>query len=257
MSRVASPLNAQINWLIKQIRRLIARKDLAAVIIHMNDTYRIEERDPDVPGMARVAKLIERIKKVVQDGTGEDLTLVLHSGDFLGPSHMSTSLKFYGEQMCEMMNLCGVDYFTIGNHEFDFNPEVLKSRLAQLNGKMVLANLRAPVGYAPYERLVIWPKTPASGYLAITGLVGRQTIEKGRGFLFVDLDWRKTLPKILRELDAMPHIGAFFALTHMDRGEDKEAQSIVQREWVGPDLHTFSGGMITISIGKRRQASVS
>jgi hypothetical protein len=37
-----------------RIAALADEDDLAAVLIHLNDTYRIEERLPDVPGMARI-----------------------------------------------------------------------------------------------------------------------------------------------------------------------------------------------------------
>src|SRR5215468_7501607 len=104
------------------IEGLAARDDLAAVILHLNDTYQIEARPPDIPGLARVATAVERITELVRTLTGEDRTLVVHSGDFLSPSYMTTRLGFAGKQVVELLNCCGVDYATIGNHEFDVTP---------------------------------------------------------------------------------------------------------------------------------------
>ena len=47
--------------------------------------------------------------------------LILFSGDFVGPSLMSTFTK--GKHMMEILEIIGVDAGTVGNHEFDFGTE--------------------------------------------------------------------------------------------------------------------------------------
>ena len=71
--------------LLRQLRRiswLIRRDDLAAVMIHLNDLYLIEDRPGQIPGLARIAALVKCIRGFVADRLGEERTLVVHSGDF-------------------------------------------------------------------------------------------------------------------------------------------------------------------------------
>jgi 2',3'-cyclic-nucleotide 2'-phosphodiesterase (5'-nucleotidase family) len=107
----------QLNDILHEIESLADADNLAAVLIHINDTYFIDERpDSGVPGMARIAGLVEVIRRLVHERLGENRTLLLHSGDYLSPSALS--LKFRGQQMVDLLNVCGVNYATIGNHEF-------------------------------------------------------------------------------------------------------------------------------------------
>ena len=89
-------------------------------ILAVNDIYNIEGTDAGKSGgMARLRTLREQLT------TGDDNVLLLHAGDFLFPSSMSTQYK--GEQMIDLMNQLdgensGFDerfYVTFGNHEFD------------------------------------------------------------------------------------------------------------------------------------------
>jgi hypothetical protein len=52
---------SQLPQFLAAIAQLAARDDLAAVILHLNDTYQIEARPPDTPGMARIASLVQRV----------------------------------------------------------------------------------------------------------------------------------------------------------------------------------------------------
>ena len=209
--------------------------NLAAVLVHLNDTYFIEERsDSEIPGMARVAGLIKTIRKFVFDRLGEDRILVLHSGDFLSPSAMSR--QFMGQPMVELLNLCDVNYATLGNHEFDFEspnkPRVLASRLAESEFEIVLANLVPPVNDDSYRflRLAFWPQEKP--FLAITGIAGEQTYTKAREKCgFQPLNAIDVAKGILGELELRPDIGALVVLSHMDRAEDKELQKVLSGAW--------------------------
>ena len=77
--------------LYKNIETMAAKDDLAAVLIHFNDTYLLEGRcstSSELPGMARILTLIRNVRKCVSDACRGDRTLVLHSGDFLMPSRL-------------------------------------------------------------------------------------------------------------------------------------------------------------------------
>lgn len=65
--------------------------------------------------------------------------MVVISGDFLAPSLMSSF--FQGSQTVAMLNHVGVNFGVLGNHEFDFGPEVLEEKLAESNTIWMLANM--------------------------------------------------------------------------------------------------------------------
>ncbi len=52
--------------------------------------------------------------------------ICVHAGDTLSPSLMSTLDQ--GAHMIELFNDAGVEYFTPGNHEFDFGRDVYLQR---------------------------------------------------------------------------------------------------------------------------------
>ena len=216
--------------ILSDIQQLVDQDNLASVLIHMNDTYFIDERPPDIPGMARVAGLAKTIRETVFRLLGEDRTLVLHSGDFLSPSAMSRA--FSGEPMAELLKSCGVNFATIGNHEFDFDRrvgrEILWTRIAAMQCTHVLANLDPPPG-RDLTKLAFWPE--ANPFLAITGLVGKQTVDKALKADFVERDRYEAARQIVENVKKRPGIGALVVLSHMDRAEDKELQRFLSDLW--------------------------
>jgi 2',3'-cyclic-nucleotide 2'-phosphodiesterase (5'-nucleotidase family) len=206
----------------------IATKNLAAVLIQLNDTYLIDER-ADVPGLARVARLVQDIRSRVADALGSDRTLVLHAGDYLSPSLMSN--EFMGRQMIDMLQHCRVDFAAIGNHEFDLGIDVLAQRLSETSFVTIAANL-APQDAAAAPRIksvVYWP--PRHPFFAITAVAGEQTrtvaLKKG----WKASDPKKELGPILKSVAANPIIRGLVVLTHMDRGEDLDLRKFVAERW--------------------------
>jgi 2',3'-cyclic-nucleotide 2'-phosphodiesterase (5'-nucleotidase family) len=210
---------------------LAGRNDLAAVILHLNDTYQIEARPPDIPGMARIATAVQLVTSLVREATDEDRTLVVHSGDFLSPSYMTTKLGFAGKQVVDLLNCCGVDYATLGNHEFDVTPDELKQRLIDAKFTVLCANLVAPRGFPHFQSMVLWPTDRP--FLAISGLVGGQTIKKATkaAFGFQPKKYHDALKEVLDRVQTKPEIGALILLTHMDRDEDKDLQELLELKW--------------------------
>ena len=219
--------------LLRQLRRiswLIRRDDLAAVMIHLNDLYLIEDRPGQIPGLARVAALVKCIRGFVADRLGEDRTLVVHSGDFLSPSFMSNTLEFKGQQMIELLNLCQVNYATLGNHEFDFGLDVLAQRVRESDFSIVMTNLLPPrTGFPACEKMALWPK--ADPFLAILGLSGEVTELEAHKAGFKPLDLEATVADRIKEIKEDGRLGAIVALTHMDRGEDRKIQRVFAQHW--------------------------
>ena len=55
----------------------------------------------------------------------------LHAGDSLSPSVLVDN-----DHMVDLLNLISPDFMTVGNHEFDFGPDVLETAIAKLNFPM-------------------------------------------------------------------------------------------------------------------------
>jgi 2',3'-cyclic-nucleotide 2'-phosphodiesterase (5'-nucleotidase family) len=214
---------------VSAISELAEKGNLAAVLIHLNDTYLIEERkESGIPGMARIAGLIHTVREVVKSKLGEDRTLVLHSGDYLSPSALSS--KFHGAQMVELLNHCTVNYATLGNHEFDFGEQVLCDRLREARFTTLLANLRPPTGKdLPIRGTILWPERDP--FMLLTGLAGEQTLTKAEGCGFERLDTDEEVENILEMVHLKPQLGALTVLSHMAMDEDLKLQALLNSKW--------------------------
>src|SRR5947207_10111364 len=103
-------------------------------ILQLNDVYQIAPVDRGKRGgLARVATLQKKIR------AGAPNTLFLLSGDFISPSVASRLFK--GKQMVAALNAAGLDIVTLGNHEFDFGPDVLRERMKESRFAYTIANV--------------------------------------------------------------------------------------------------------------------
>lgn len=85
--------------------------------------YHSDKKNPSIGGFARLATVIKQIKaeKFIQ----KEPVLVFSSGDNIGGSPFSwLILKKYVAEV-EMLNDMGYNATTIGNHEFDYGPDIL------------------------------------------------------------------------------------------------------------------------------------
>ena len=117
-------------------------KNPEIILVHVTDTYFIEEsrtnNEVDLPGFARFRSLIDKIKSnsIVQEN--KIPVFVLHGGDFLFPSLMSVYFK--GRPLVAILNTCGFDYCTLGNHDFDGGLKILKSRIKESKFNYIITN---------------------------------------------------------------------------------------------------------------------
>lgn len=117
-----------------------AKEPLRLTVVHFNDLDRMEARE-ERGGMAKVAAVIARARAEA------DHVLVTHGGDALSPSTMSAFDR--GAHMIDLLNRLGPDLFVLGNHEFDFGPEVLLQRVAEADFPVLGANVRTPENGLP------------------------------------------------------------------------------------------------------------
>ena len=119
----------------------------ALTFLQINDVYTALPVD-GLGGLARVATLKQQLTAL-----GHPVVMTM-SGDFLGPSVASTVFK--GEQMVADLNAAGLDFATLGNHEFDFGRDTLVKRMSEARFEWLVANVLdertgKPIGgAAPY-----------------------------------------------------------------------------------------------------------
>lgn len=118
-------------------------------LIQINDIYEISPlQNGRVGGIARIATFIDECERRYD-------TKVLVAGDFLNPSVMSTASvggeRLSGKQMIDGLNAIGVDYVTLGNHEFDIGEQALQQRINESSFTWFSGNVFRSDG-TPFKR---------------------------------------------------------------------------------------------------------
>ena len=120
---------------------LFAQDSQEIVILQINDVYEIAPlSNGTVGGMARVATIYKQLKAENPN------TYFVLAGDFLNPSVIGTlshdGKRIKGKQMIEVMNVAGIEYVTLGNHEFDLDYADLQQRINESDFTWVVANAK-------------------------------------------------------------------------------------------------------------------
>jgi len=100
-------------------------------ILHLNDVYEISPKNGK-GGLAEVTALIKKERARARN------TLLTFGGDLLSPSVMSGLTR--GAQMINLFNTMGFDAAGLGNHEFDFGPDILRQRISDSKFPWVATN---------------------------------------------------------------------------------------------------------------------
>ena len=230
-----------IDRLFNNISRMTEEDDLAAVLIHFNDTYLLEPRGNHLPGMAHIATLIYNIRESVMKACGEDRTLSLHSGDFIMPSRLGKITK--GESMTRMFAQC-VNILTLGNHEFDLGKDVLKARIKDLQDakvQIVCSNVDfKSAGIDGIKDVHFWP-SEQNPLFAITGIMSKPVVSKA-------LKWGAkftALETTLEECFEAKKFGSarrLVVLSHADQVEDLSTLKYLDDNDRGPKFSYLLGG---------------
>ncbi len=185
-------------------------------LLQLNDVYQLSPLDKGKSaGLARVATMRKEILSKSPN------TLFLLSGDTISPSVASTI--FRGQQMIAAWNALGLDYACLGNHEFDFGPEVLiermkESKFAWLGSNVIDRRTNKPFnGMSPFViRKVDGIKVGLFGLLTTDTETGSKP---GNGIRFVNpLLTARVLVKKMRAQGAQ----IIVAVTHLAMSQDKE-----------------------------------
>ena len=133
-----------------------------------------------------------------------DVVLILSGGDnWTGPA---ISTWFEGESMVEVMNAMGYAASVVGNHEFDFNLDVMKTRFAEADFPYLGANIRNKSDGAVPTDLGIQPYAIVEVAGLNVGLIGLANFDtpsvtnpvyvSGFDFLDYDLVLREYVPEV-------------------------------------------------------------
>jgi 5'-nucleotidase / UDP-sugar diphosphatase len=117
-------------------RRHDNAEPLTLTIVHVNDWDQMDgERGQG--GAAKIASVVkdERARAEADGG----LAVVTFGGDMISPSLLSGIDK--GAHMIDLANAIGIDVAVLGNHEFDFGPDVLKQRLSESKTRWLVGNV--------------------------------------------------------------------------------------------------------------------
>ena len=106
-------------------------------IIHFNDADRMGEKSGR-GGVARLAGLINQERSMGGN------VIVTFGGDTISPSLLSGLDQ--GAHMIDLFNMLDLTAMVLGNHEFDFGPEILVQRVAEAEFPILSANSVDPDG---------------------------------------------------------------------------------------------------------------
>jgi 5'-nucleotidase / UDP-sugar diphosphatase len=200
---------------------------------HFNDVYEIDAVENGASGgLARLATALDRLRR-----TGGPVVTTL-GGDFLSPSALGTAVvdgePLAGRQMVDVLNTLGVQWATLGNHEFDLSEAAFHKRLAEAKFRVVVSNATDAAG-KPFAN------TAPSAIVAATSR-GR-TIRIGLVGLVIDStkkSWVKYTPPVdaarIQVAALKGKVDAIVALTHLTLLQD---QALVEAL---PEIDLVLGG---------------
>lgn len=220
----------------------------SVTIVHFNDLDRMHE-DDGRGGVARLASVIntERAK-------GGNV-LVTFGGDTISPSLMSGLDE--GAHMIELLNQLDLTAMVLGNHEYDFGPDVARQRISEAEFPILGANNIGPDGMVIAGALPSMIVDVGDFKIGIMGLTTVGTLIKSSPG---NIGFADPVETAASEAESLRASGAdlVVALAHTDVGEDAElmANRDVDMLLSGDDhlLRTeFDGGFLFAESGEQAE----
>ena len=179
-------------------------------IILTGDHYELSPKNGR-GGYAKLASVVNWEK------AGAEHSIFVHAGDAYSPSLLSSMDK--GKSTVDMLNDVGVDYMVLGNHEWDFGPEIIRERIWQSKFPILASNARDKDGF-PIDGTVNTAMVTVGPFrVGIMGLITTDTKEistPGTDNFLPVLDTAANLAKELKGQGA----NLIVALAHLDFTED-------------------------------------
>ena len=157
---------------------VLAEVDFSLHVLHINDgeSALLPDADAGFPGVARFAEDLLALRDAIDDGAPDRASVTISAGDnFLAGPRLNASLaadapEFYDAIVYDYLEF---DAMTIGNHEFDFGPDVLADFIEAIEDIPFLSANLDVTGEERLEDLV------TEGRLAASEVVTRQDREIG------------------------------------------------------------------------------
>ena len=180
--------------------------------LHVNDVYQHAPREGR-GGLAELGTLIERERAAARGPVFFTL-----GGDLISPSLASSVTQ--GRHMIEIFNALGLDVAVLGNHEFDFGPEVAAARIAESRFPWLGANVLGADG-RPFGGAVATLLREAGGLRV--GFVGVLTPDTAHLARADGITFTPPAAALRAGIAALYRQGAdiVVALTHLDLDDDR------------------------------------
>jgi len=187
-----------------------AAEPVKLTLLHINDFDRIED-SKGRGGLARLMTLVNRERAAAEH------SVFTHGGDTISPSLLSGFDR--GAHMMDLFNEAELDVMVLGNHEFDFGPDVTRRRISEARFPILGANAVDGSGNLLEGTLATWTREAGPYTIGFIGLTTPETpeISSAEGVSF------KPLLQTARELsDNLRNNGAdlIVALAHTGISED-------------------------------------
>ena len=167
-------------------------------------------------GYAKLASVAKIFKKKNKKGIH---SFLVHAGDAISPSLLSGLDK--GKSTIELLNAVGVDYMVLGNHEWDFGPEILRERIWESNFPVLASNVRDFEGL-PIDGTVRTSMVEVGPFrVGIMGLVTQNTKFVSGPETDEFLNVMEIVKDLYKELQGQG-ANLIVALAHLDFVEDME-----------------------------------
>ena len=121
-----------------------AAAPLSLTLVHVNDWDQMAGIE-GAGGAAKIAAVVAEESARAEAEGGH--AIVTFGGDMISPSVLSGIDK--GAHMIDLANAIGFDVAVLGNHEFDFGPDVLEERLAESETVWLAGNVSVAGGGFP------------------------------------------------------------------------------------------------------------
>lgn len=209
-------------------------------ILHTNDMHATVLPSDDSGGLARVATVVEHVRKDMPN------VLLLDGGDIIHGSPEDYYSR--GKAIISCMNDLGYDAAATGNHEYDFGLDTLKAVMATANFPFLAANVHAASG-GQWDRVEPYRIFTVDGIRI--GIIGLTTLET------ISLHWPDNIKDIVVEdpfdtaVKYVPEVrkmaDVVVVLSHL--GDDQD--EILAEKVKGIDF--IVGGHTHVSILQHRQ----
>ncbi|CAF2700447.1 unnamed protein product [Rotaria sp. Silwood2] len=212
------------------------------IFLQMNDVYELKPLGGGKKGgMARVAT----IRKLLLQENPNTITVI--AGDIVSPSALGNSMvngtMLNGKQMIATLNVLGLDYATLGNHEFDLKEASLRRRLNESRFQWIASNVYEVNTTQPFHNVLPYKILTISNIkILLIGLTIDDNLGPTSNGPYVHITSQRTLPvfteqyiKHLRN-DLNLKWDVLICLTHLNLQNDID---IIEHN---PNIHVVMGG---------------